>query len=211
VNRVAELLMSQPPHEVALEVERAGQVLALTMTTTQERVLGEMRNGMDVVFVGLVGMDGLYVSPELLIAPWSRRISDAVYNGLSETVEFSSALVFMVGAMIGGQVDSSNFGGPIMMADAASRAAEAGWLALMRMAALLSVNLGIINLVPVPGLDGGHLLVLAVEGIRRRPLSNRTRQILNFVGIVSIVLLMLFAFKNDIERYWVDIAAWLNG
>jgi regulator of sigma E protease len=155
-------------------------------------------------------MDGTYVAPELLTAPWSRRIRDAVRNGISETVEISGAIVLMVGYMVGGQVDSSNLGGPIMMFDAASRAAEAGWLSLVRMAGLLSVNLGILNLVPVPGLDGGQLLLLTFEGIRRRPLSMRARQIAGFVGIVSIVLLMLFAFKNDIERYWVDVATWLN-
>ena len=113
--------------------------------------------------------------------------------------------------MASGQMSTSNVGGPIMMFDAASRAAEAGWLSLLHMAGLLSVNLAIMNLLPVPGLDGGQLVLLTFEGIRRRPLSMRARQIAGFVGIVCIVLLMLFAFKNDIERYWVDVAVWLNG
>lgn len=211
INTFSSLLSAQVPHTVEIEFEREGVVMSRSLTTIEMEVTGEMREVMDVVFVGFHGVDGTYVAPELVKAPWSRRISDALRNGLRETVEISGALVYIVGSMASGQMSTSNLGGPIMMFDAASRAAEAGWLSLLHMAGLLSVNLAIMNLMPVPGLDGGQLVLLTFEGIRRRPLSMRARQIAGFVGIVCIVLLMLFAFKNDIERYWVDVAIWLNG
>jgi len=109
-----------------------------------------------------------------------------------------------------GQVDASNLGGPLMIADVANRAGSQGILPFIRFMAIISINLGIVNLLPVPGLDGGQLMLLTAEGIKREPLSFRARQIASYVGVVCLVLLMLFAFKNDVERYWVDFANWLN-
>jgi regulator of sigma E protease len=78
------------------------------------------------------------------------------------------------------------------------------------MMALISINLAVINLLPIPVLDGGHLVLYALEAIKRGPLSYRTRQIAAYIGFVIIVFLMIFAFKNDIERNWEDIVQWLN-
>lgn len=210
INTFSDLLSAQAPQTVDIEFDRAGTVMSRPLTTIEIEVTGEMREVTDNVFVGFHGLDRTYVAPDLVQAPWSRRISDALRNGLRKTVEISGALVYILSSMASGQMSSSNVGGPIMIFDAASRAAEAGWLPLLNMAGVLSINLGIMNLLPVPGLDGGQLLLLTFEGIRRRPLSMRARQIAGYVGIVCIALLMLFAFKNDIERYWVDFALWLN-
>jgi regulator of sigma E protease len=73
--------------------------------------------------------------------------------------------------------------------------------------ALTSINLGIINLLPIPVLDGGHLLFLFFEAARRRPLPLRIREVASLVGMVMLVLLMLVAFKNDVERRWDVIVA----
>ena len=68
--------------------------------------------------------------------------------------------------------------------------------------ALISLNLGIINLLPIPVLDGGQLFFLVVEGLRGRPITLRTREIASLVGMIVLVLLMMIAFKNDVERRW---------
>jgi regulator of sigma E protease len=97
-----------------------------------------------------------------------------------------------------------------MIGDIASKAGHAGFRPFLNMMALISLNLGIINLLPIPVLDGGHLMLFALEAVKRRELTPRTRQIAYYVGFSMIVLLMLLALKNDIERYWQDFAEWFN-
>jgi regulator of sigma E protease len=89
-----------------------------------------------------------------------------------------------------------------MIGHMAQKAGEAGVERYLEMLAMISINLGIINLLPIPVLDGGHLMLFTIEAIKRGPLSLRTRQIASFVGLAIVVFLMIFAFKNDIERYW---------
>ena len=80
-----------------------------------------------------------------------------------------------------------------------------GWESFLWLMALISVNLGLLNLLPIPVLDGGHLVFIAIEAIKRKPVSMRAREIAGLVGFSLLILLMIFAFKNDIERYWKDI------
>ena len=69
--------------------------------------------------------------------------------------------------------------------------------------ALISISLGILNLLPIPILDGGHILFFALEAIKRRPLSLRAREIASYVGLLLLISLMVLAFRNDIMRYWL--------
>ena len=81
-----------------------------------------------------------------------------------------------------------------------SQAAQEGWASFLFKMALISVNLGIMKLLPIPVLDGGHIVATAVEVVTRKPLSLRTREVANLVGILLLVFLMVFVFKNDIVR-----------
>src|SRR5690606_24455825 len=93
-------------------------------------------------------------------------------------------------------------GGPIMIFDVSRRAGDAGWRVFLEVMAVISLNLALINMLPIPVLDGGRLMLLGVEAIQRRPLSARTQQITGMVGVAMVIALMVLAFKNDIERYW---------
>ena len=84
----------------------------------------------------------------------------------------------------------------------ASKAGQDGLDAFLRMMAGISINLGILNLLPIPLFDGGKLVILLVEAIKRGPLSMRTRQIIAYVGLALVALLIMLAFKNDLERMW---------
>ncbi|HEB69579.1 MAG TPA: RIP metalloprotease, partial [Desulfobulbus sp.] len=97
-------------------------------------------------------------------------------------------------------VPASELGGPIRIAEIAGQQLEAGWMNLLYFMGLLSVNLGILNLLPIPVLDGGHLVFLSVEGIRGKPLSDRVMEISQKAGIALLGTLMLFVFYNDILR-----------
>ena len=87
-----------------------------------------------------------------------------------------------------------------MIADVARKAADSGWQTFVAVMAMISVNLGLMNLIPLPVLDGFHVLSAGLEAVRRRPLSLRFREVANVVGLVLVLGLMLFALKNDVVR-----------
>ena len=109
-------------------------------------------------------------------------------------------VLFTLKGLILGQVSVRDVGGPILIGQMSGEAARQGWDYLLGFMALLSVNLAVLNLLPIPVLDGGHLVFLAVEGVRRRPLSLAQRQRLTQVGFAVLVGIMLLALANDLQR-----------
>ncbi|GHG74465.1 RIP metalloprotease RseP [Comamonas sp. JC664] len=109
-------------------------------------------------------------------------------------------MVLVLGKLVTGSVPMSTVGGPIMMYQLASKSAEQGLDSFLHLMALISINLGVMNLLPIPVLDGFHLLSAVWEGIRRRPIPVRVREVANMVGLALLVLLMLLAVTNDITR-----------
>jgi regulator of sigma E protease len=105
-----------------------------------------------------------------------------------------------LGQMVTGHVSVKELGGPIAIAQAAGRQARNGLWNYLMMLALLSINLGVLNLMPVPALDGGHLALLSVEGVLGRPLKPRALELAQQVGVLLLVSLMVFVFYNDIHR-----------
>ncbi|HET6440660.1 MAG TPA: site-2 protease family protein [Anaeromyxobacter sp.] len=113
-------------------------------------------------------------------------------------------LVLGIVAMVTGKISTGQMGGIIQIVQETGRAVEQGWGMFLTFMAFISVNLGLMNLLPVPVLDGGHIAQAVVEVITRRPLSLRAREIANIVGLVLLVFLFLFAFRNDINRQLED-------
>jgi regulator of sigma E protease len=107
--------------------------------------------------------------------------------------------------LLQGRLSMKTLGGPLTIYDAASDAAREGALNYLFLMGFISVNLGLINLMPIPLLDGGHLLFLLIELISRKPLSVRVREYASILGLTVLVLLMVFAFKNDVERQWPEL------
>jgi len=124
----------------------------------------------------------------------------AMQAGVWQTWMFIYLTFMGVVKIIQNVVPASELGGPILIAQLAGEQARAGWLNLAHFMGLLSVNLGILNLLPIPVLDGGHLVFLTVEGIRRKPLNERAQILAQQVGIALLGTLMLFVFYNDIVR-----------
>ena len=106
-----------------------------------------------------------------------------------------------------GKVSLSTLGGPITVYDVVGQESEKGVSYFVWAMAVISINLGLVNLLPIPVLDGGHLLFFLFEALLRRPLPLRVREIASLVGFVLLVALMGVAFKNDIERQWPEIVA----
>lgn len=129
----------------------------------------------------------------------------AMEQALRVTAELVELTAFSVVRLFQGELSVRSIGGPIQVFEATSTAAREGALNYLSLMAFISINLGLINLLPIPMLDGGHLLFFFVEAVARRPVSTRLREIASLVGLVMLVLLMVLAFKNDVERQWPHI------
>lgn len=105
-----------------------------------------------------------------------------------------------IAGLFTGKVSTKELGGPIMIGQLAAKTSERGAEYFFQLMIWFSVSLGLINLLPVPILDGGHILFLAIEAVRRKPVSLRTRQLATYVGFALIMVLMVYVFKNDIQR-----------
>ncbi len=125
-------------------------------------------------------------------------------QGVLQTWQIGKLTVLAIGKIIAGTISAKTLGGPIMIAQLAGQQAEAGIINLIFFIALLSVNLGIINLLPIPVLDGGHLMFFLIEAVSRRPINLKMREVAQQVGIFILVLLMIFVFYNDIVRILFD-------
>jgi len=131
-------------------------------------------------------------------------IGEAAARSVTETVGAIRGLALGIAKIVSGRISSEAIGGPIMIADVARKAADAGWQMFVYVMAMISVNLGLMNLIPLPVLDGFHVLSAGIEGVRRRPLSLRFREIANVVGIALVLGLMLFALRNDAMRKFFE-------
>jgi len=125
---------------------------------------------------------------------------EAVISGAKQTVWWIGTLIMSVVKILQGKIPAQDIGGPILIVQAAGQQAQIGLESLLLFMAVISINLGILNLLPIPILDGGHLLFFLVEGVMRRPLDVRHREIAQQVGLVILIGLMAFAFYNDILR-----------
>ncbi|HEX7127098.1 MAG TPA: RIP metalloprotease RseP [Thermodesulfobacteriota bacterium] len=136
-------------------------------------------------------------------APEYQEVSllESVQVGAIEAWRMTALTVEALVRLVQGRISASTIGGPLLIGEQTIRHAEQGAVALLRFMALLSVNLGVLNLLPVPVLDGGHLLFFVVEMVTRRPVSLRTREIAQHVGLMMLLLLMGFAIFNDIRRW----------
>ncbi len=143
------------------------------------------------------------VEPAALIAervPLQIGPIEAGRNAVSNLNEVVRLTVLGIAKIVKGDISFKTVGGPIMLFSIAAQAAEEGIESFLFKMALISVNLGLMNLLPIPVLDGGHLAACLLETVTRRPLSIRSREIANLVGIILLVMLMIVVFKNDIAR-----------
>lgn len=124
----------------------------------------------------------------------------AVTNGLAITENNVSKIYNSVCALVSGRAPFSDLGGPIMIAQLAGKSARAGFLPLLLFTAFISINLAFVNILPIPGLDGGHLLIILLEGISRREFSVKARIRIQQVGMVFLMLLIVSVLYNDIAR-----------
>jgi regulator of sigma E protease len=137
---------------------------------------------------------------ELATSHSSFTFGQAVRYGARRTLDSSTELFRTVRGLITARISSRNLGGPILIGQMARQSFDLGWERFLGFLAVISINLAVLNLLPIPILDGGQAVFLLYEGIFRRPMPIRAREALMLVGLVLIVLLMLLANWNDIRR-----------
>jgi regulator of sigma E protease len=192
-DEMSRLIRARPGTPTLLTVERQGQRLDIRVTPERKQepdATGAMRD------VGIIGI--LRGEPEV----WSERLNPfrAVAAGIWDTGQTSVSMLQGLWRVIQGRISPKTIGGPVMIAQVTGEVAQRGLKDLVKLTALLSINLAILNLLPIPVLDGGHLLFSLIEWLRGRPVSLRRREIAQQVGLVLLVGLMVFAFYNDIRR-----------
>jgi regulator of sigma E protease len=128
------------------------------------------------------------------------NLFQALGESLLQTYKVTELMVVIIAKLIKGDISTDTLGGPIMIAQMAGDSAKAGVGSLISFIALISVNLAIINLLPIPILDGGHLLFFLIEAIKRRPVSIKVREVAQQIGLFILILLMILVFYNDITR-----------
>ncbi len=155
--------------------------------------------GENAILAGVIGTDR-EVNP-LVAAPRAAVM----------TLDLTALFLRGLKKLIVGEISRKNVGGPIEIARQSHMALQAGWDVFLRLLVLISINVGILNLLPIPILDGGQALVVAVEGVKRSPLSMRTRELVQQMGLVMLLLIMGMAFWNDFSRNWSSFVQWIRG
>jgi regulator of sigma E protease len=189
-----ELVRDRPEQAVPLVVERGGERVSLSVTPDSER---ELNAEMERVEIGRIG-----VAQQLELAREEIGPGEAVARGARITWGTSTAIVGLLGDLFTGDASPRTLGGPLAIGQLSGQAARVGMEAFLQFMALLSVNLAVLNLLPIPVLDGGQILFLLVEGVRGRPLSVEQRLRLSNVGLIIVVGIMVWAITNDFLRFF---------
>ncbi len=189
-----EYVRARPEVTISLIVERDGVHLPLEIVP--DRIVDEEKD------FGRIGA-GVDVPKDLIdsvTVEYSLSPVEALVASVERTWFYSVSTLKMMGKMLIGKASSKNLSGPISIAQFAGKSAERGLVHFLKFLAIVSVSLGVINLLPVPVLDGGHLMFFAIEAIKGRPVSDKVQIYFQQVGMLMLMSLMIFAVLLDIER-----------
>jgi regulator of sigma E protease len=189
---LAEKIHQRAGQPTRLEVKRGAETLAITVTPKKGKIPGPDGKEIEAGLVGIrPGGTSLMVRSNPLTATW---------EGVVWAGDVTAKTAIGLYKWASRQIPSNSIGGPIQIATMAGEQAKQGLSSLALFTAVISVNLFLLNLLPVPMLDGGHLLFFVCEAVLGRPLSVRKREVAQQVGFALLMLLMVFAFYNDFKR-----------
>ena len=183
---VVKVIHANPEKEVAITFEHQGKLVSTTVVPKLDKING----------VGLIG-----IAPETEIR--AAGFFESIGQGFATTWRLTKLVVRSLWMIISGEIDvRKGLAGPIGIAKMAGDSAKSGFGALLLFTAFLSLNLGFLNILPIPVLDGGHIVFLGIEAIKRKPVSLKTRLVVQQIGMVLLLGLMVFFVFNDIARFF---------
>jgi regulator of sigma E protease len=188
---VQRTIFVYPNKRIAVTVERAGKRVTIPVTTRSMEISDRFGN---VSTIGLIGVEGNPTEPRYeAVGP-----IEAVALAVGQSVEIAQLMVTGIVQIVTGDRSVKELGGPVKIAKFSGEQLSLGWEQFVTFAALISLNLAFINLLPIPALDGGHLAFYAAEAIRRKPASPRSQEWAFRTGLAFVLALMLFVTINDI-------------
>ena len=182
---IRNAISKMPNETILVDVMRDGNLIQLPLK------IGSSQN-LDGEEVGVIGV----------AFGTNRSFFESLSKGTYETYNLSIKTLQFIGKMLTGNMGTENLSGPIGIAQMAGNTAQAGFIPFMYLMALLSISLGVLNLLPIPVLDGGQLTLLGIEAIRGKPLSEKTENVIYTGGALMVGALMIFAVFNDIARFF---------
>ncbi len=186
---MTDLIQAAPGQTLAIEWERSGSIFQDSIQVVSETIAtpeGEQR-------IGMIGVGRM-------TEPIEPGFVKSMGYGARSTYIFGTLMARSLWTMISGKASMDQVGGPVAIAKMAGEMARRGWADIFYFMAIISINLAFINVLPIPGLDGGHFLIISIEGIIRRELPLKVRLFIQQVGILFLLGLILFITINDISR-----------
>jgi regulator of sigma E protease len=201
----SRIIFEHSHQAIPTQIRQGNQLVSISLTPKILEETNEFKQITRKPGVGVNYSHNLINGP---LIPQPNRLTHALKMSVVQTGVAISLNILGFVRIFEGRVDANEaVGGPIMIAAVAGRSAEQGLGTFLSMMAFLSVLLGLLNLLPVPILDGGHILFILIEVVRRKPLSLNAKIGASYVGLFLLVSLMAFAFYNDISRYWSNITS----
>jgi regulator of sigma E protease len=182
---VVEIIRQNPENELEFLVSRNGEELEIPVTPKAQDV--------DGTEIGIIGVYN----------PMEKSPIKSVAYGFKEVYYWTVEIFSMLGKLIVGQFSIDALSGPVGIYESTATVAKSGVMYLMKWAGILSINLGIMNLLPIPALDGGRLMFFAVEALRGKPIDRQKEGMVHFIGFALLMLLMLVVTWNDIQRIFL--------
>ena len=191
-DEMTSIIHGQPGTSMNIKIERKSSVMSFAITPEKKimkDIFGQPKE------IGLIG-----IAPSGKTSIKKESVSGALSLAVSRTWELSLLTVVSIIKLIQQIIPADTIGGPILIFQMAGQQASQGALSFFTFMAVISINLGILNLLPIPILDGGHLMFLGIEAVRKKPLSEKVIITAQKIGLVLLLALMAFAFYNDIVR-----------
>lgn len=196
---MAQMIALRPRIHIDLLVQRDGRRLTVPVTPQPEEATDPAGNKIEVGLLGVVATSAVNTRPGPVAI---------VGEAFRETGHTVQTITDVIGQILGGERSAKELGGPLKIAQFSGTAVQVGWLPFIRFMALISINLGFINLLPIPLLDGGHLFFYLIEGVRRRPLPAQAQEWAFRSGLALLLGFMLFVTVNDLGSFglWTKLA-----
>ncbi|MBS4207589.1 RIP metalloprotease RseP [Bacillus sp. FJAT-50079] len=184
--QLTDVVRAHPDDELIFIVDRGGQTVEVPVTP--ERIVAEEEE------FGLIGVQ----------SQMDKSVLKVAVNGFTETYHWTVRIIELLGKLVTGQFSIDMLSGPVGIYKSTEVVAQAGILNLMKWTGLLSINLGIMNLLPIPALDGGRLLFFGVEAVRGKPIDRHKEGLVHFIGFALLMVLMIVVTWNDIQRFFMN-------